>query len=128
GRGLGRLGVCRRGRCGGRRRLRRGRHGSRGLHRGRSLGLRRRGGRGLRQGRRGIRHGTCGLGELDGNLADRGAINGRLGQRGRLQLLVGGERETAAVAGKSRGGGQHQHGDEDQFAHVKSPLFDGNSL
>ena len=71
--------------------------------------------------------GAAAWASLIGDLGDGGAVNGRLGDG------VAAARRWKPASGcgshrRKRGGGQHQHGDQDQFAHVKSPLFDGESL
>src|SRR5262245_50314564 len=108
-----------------------------GLGRRRSRGGGRRGGRSRsrRRGsgrldldRGGVAGGSGRLGEPDGNLGDRlrrfggdGASGGGgRGDRGKAR-----QTQAAGFAGLGGSGGQQQGRDQDQFAHVKSPLFDG---
>src|ERR1700738_2343162 len=47
---------------------------------------------------------------------------------GGLRLVIGGKDQAAALTGLRRHGSQNESGYQDQFAHVKSPLFDGRRL
>src|SRR5215211_4599850 len=80
-----------------------------------------------RRGGLGFRSGSVGLDGLGLGLFNLGRL-GWLDGLDRLWLLVGGQRQAAGLAGLDRGGRQQQGGNQDQFAHVKSPLFDEGRL